>query len=321
MKITIPAVLAFCLLCSISLFAQGQYTVKGAVVDTSAKTGLANTTICVLNAKDSIIQKFAYAIEDGTFTLNGLPQGKFILVVSYPEYPDYVEDFSLDADHPAHDFGKLNMVPTAKLLTEVMIKGEVRAIKINGDTTNFNPRAYVIKPNDRVEDLLKQMPGMQIDRDGKITAQGVKVGKVLVDGEEFFGDDPTLVTKNIRADMVDMVQLYDKKSDQAAFTGIDDGQKTKTINIKLKEDKKAGAFGKLEGGIGTNGYYQGQAMFNKFKAKYKLSIYAGTANNGKIGLGEDDEGKLGMANIRQMDDEIYISYDDEDEGWDGKYYG
>src|SRR5204863_8777049 len=121
--------------------------------------------------------------------------------------------------------------------------------------------SFHVQANATVEDLLKKLPGIQIDKNGKITAQGETVQKVLVDGEEFFGDDPTLVTKNLRADMVDKVQLYDKKSDQAAFTGIDDGVKDKTINIKLKEDKKNGYFGKLDGGIGTDGYYQGQALF------------------------------------------------------------
>src|SRR6201999_4659218 len=119
-------------------------------------------------------------------------------------------------------------------------------MKIKVDTTEFNAKAFVIQPNAKVEDLLKQLPGIQVDKDGKITAQGQTVNKVLVDGEEFFGDDPTLVTRNIRADMVDKIQLYDKKSDQAAFTGIDDGVKTKTINITLKDDKKNGMFGKAE---------------------------------------------------------------------------
>ncbi len=320
MKITILAILAICL-CSLSLSAQNNYAVKGMVTDTASRVKLPNTTICILNAKDSIMYKYTYAIDNGLFAINGLPQGKFLLLVSYPDYVDYVEEFTLDATHPTHDFGNVNMQLKSKLLMEVMIKGEIRAIKIKGDTTEFNPKAYVIQPNDKVEDLLKQLPGMTIDKDGKITANGVKVGKVLVDGEEFFGDDPTLVTKNLRADMVESVQLYDKKSDQAAFTGIDDGEKTRTINIKLKEDKKSGVFGKLEGGIGTNGYYQSQAIFNKFKAKYKLSVYGSVANNGKIGLGEDDEDKLGMTNIGQMDDETFRSYSDEDDGWDGKYYG
>src|SRR5476651_397791 len=134
------------------------------------------------------------------------------------------------------------MSPRSRLLKEVIVRGTASQMKIKGDTTEFNARAFVIQPN--AKDLLKQLPGITVDKDGKITAEGQAVNKVLVDGEEFFGDDPTLVTRNIRADMVDKIQLYDKKSDQAAFTGIDDGQKTKTINVVLKEDKKKGTFGK-----------------------------------------------------------------------------
>ncbi|MDB5032759.1 MAG: TonB-dependent receptor, partial [Mucilaginibacter sp.] len=233
----------------------------------------------VLNAKDSILRKFTRAKPDGSFAINDLAKGKFILVLSYPGYADYTEGFTLDEKvEPSHDFGKLSMILKSRLLQDVIIKGSARAIKIKGDTTEFNANAYVIQPNAKVEDLLKQLPGIQVDKDGKITAQGQTVSKVLVDGEEFFGDDPTLVTKNIRADMVDKVQLYDKKSDQATFTGIDDGQKTKTINIKLKENSKNGYFGKLYGGIGTQDNYESQLLYNKFKGKEKFSI-SGTSSN------------------------------------------
>lgn len=287
-----PLIILF-LLCGIGSFAQNTNGVKGSVADTSSKVKLAGTTIAVLNAKDSIMRKFVYATDNGQFAINGLPGGNFILLVSYPAYADYVEKFTLDAAHPTHDFGPVNMQLKSKILSDVLIKGTVNAIKIKGDTTEFNAKAYVIQPNDKVEDLLKQLPGIQIDKDGKITANGQTINKVLVDGEEFFGDDPTLVTKNLRADMVDKVQLYDKKSDQAAFTGIDDGQKTKTINIKLKEDRKSGTFGKLNAGIATRDYYEGQAIFNRFKAKKKYSAYFTSGSDGKIGLGYNDNNTIG----------------------------
>src|SRR5690606_8691033 len=164
------------------------------------------------------------------------------------------------------------MLLVSQLLKDVVITGR-NAIVIKGDTIEYDASKFTIQPNSRVEDLLIQLPGIQVDKNGKITAQGQAVNKVLVDGEEFFGDDPTLVTKNIRGDMVDKVQLYDKKSDQATFTGIDDGEKTKTINIQLKEDSKNGMFGKGEAGIATDDLYQGQAMFNTFKGARKFSAY------------------------------------------------
>ncbi len=260
-------------LCVSASFAQKQYLIKGTVTDSMATYKMVNTSISVLNEKDSILVKYTRADAEGNFILNSPKSGKFILLVTYPGYADYVENFVLDSVNTTKDFGRINLILKATLLQDVIIQGKVASIKIKGDTTEYNAGSYSIAPNSKVEDLLKQLPGIQVDKDGKITAQGETVNKVLVDGEEFFGDDPTLVTKNIRGDMVDKVQLYDKKSDQATFTGIDDGEKSKTINIKLKEDKKNGYFGKLEGGVGTDKFYNNQAMFNAFKGKQKFSAF------------------------------------------------
>src|SRR6185437_4150163 len=325
MKFTI-LLFIFCFFFSFSLLAQSTYSVKGVIIDTAANAKLANTSVSVLQAKDSILVKFERAGADGSFTINNLGKGKFILLVTYPGYADYVERFSLDSAHTTHAFGKLSMILKSKLLADVIIKGTRAAIKIKGDTTEFDPRAFKIQPNAKVEDLLKQLPGITVDQDGKITAQGQTVNKVLVDGEEFFGDDPTLVTKNIRADMVDKVQLYDKKSDQATFTGIDNRKKTKTINIKLKEDKKNGVFGKVNANAGTDGYYEGQLLYNKFKAKQKFSAYGTLANDGKTGLGFQDKNKAGVDNgdIEFVDDGVILvnsSSNDALDSFDGRYNG
>jgi len=260
------------------LFAQRPYAIKGSVTDTMATYKLVNTTITLLNQKDSTLVKYARTDAEGTFTVNNLHSGKFILLITYPGYADYVENFALDTINSVKDFGSVNLILKTNLLEGVIIKGKAAAITIKGDTTEFNAASYNIQPNSKVEDLLKQLPGIQIDKNGKITAQGQKVNKVLVDGEEFFGDDPTLVTKNLRGDMIDKVQLYDKKSDQATFTGIDDGEKSKTINLKLREDKKNGYFGKLNAGLGTKGFYQNQATVNVFKGKQKYSAYGSIGN-------------------------------------------
>ncbi len=311
--------------CPAFLFAQNGFSVKGVALDSVEHVKLANTSVAVLNAKDSTLISFTRSAEDGSFLIKGLNKGKFILLMSYPGYADYVEHFNLDSNKTERNFSNINLRLKERLLKEVLIKGTAAAIKIKGDTTEFNAAAYTIQPNAKVEDLLKQLPGIQVDKDGKITAQGQAVNKVLVDGEEFFGDDPTLVTKNIRGDMVDKVQLYDKKSDQAAFTGIDDGKKTKTINIKLKEDKKSGVFGKAEVGGGTNKYYQSQVLFNAFKAKQKFSVYGTMGNNSRIGLGWEDNQKYGSSDNLQFGDsgEIYITGGNSDDldSFDGRYNG
>ncbi len=317
--------LIFCLAAQI-LLAQNSYRIKGSVADTVANVKLQHTSVVVLNAKDSTLKKFTRAAEDGTFNISGLSKGKFILLVSYPNYADYVEDFTLDSINKEHDFKRISMLLKTRLLAGVIIKGTKAAIKIKGDTTEYNASSFTVQPNAKVEDLLKQLPGIQVDKDGKITAQGQTVNKVLVDGEEFFGDDPTLVTKNIRSDMVDKVQVYDKSSDQAAFTGVDDGKKTKTINIKLKEDKKNGYFGKVDVGAATDKYYQEQLLFNKFWGKKKFSAYGTLANTGKTGLGWEDSNKYGSSNANtEVGDDgsisIYFSGGDDLDSFDGRYNG
>jgi hypothetical protein len=302
--------------------AQNTYSIKGTVADTTSKVKLANTSISILNASDSILVKYGRAGADGSFTINNLPQGKFILLVAYPDYADFKGQFVLDATNPTHDFGPISLTLKAKLLEEIVINGTA-AISIKGDTTVFSTSNLKIQPNSNVEDLLKQLPGISVDENGKITAQGQAINKVLVDGEEFFGDDPTLVTKNIRGDMVKSVQLFDKKSDQATFTGIDDGVKTKTLNIQLKDGSKDGYFGKLDGGQTPTQYYQGQGMFNRFKAKQKFSAYGTLANTGKTGLSLDDAGKLGTSSLQASDDGglYFTGSSDELESFSGRYNG
>lgn len=265
------------------LFAQNPYLIKGSVTDTMATYKLIDATITLLNQKDSTIIDHTRANAEGSFTIKNLHPGKFILLITYPKYVDYVENFILDTLNSTKNFGGIDLILKSTLLEGVIINGKTAAITIKGDTTEYNAGSYNIQPNSKVEDLLKQLPGIQIDKDGKITAQGQTVNKVLVDGEEFFGDDPTLVTQNLRGDMIDKVQLYDKKSDQATFTGIDDGEKTKTINLKLKEDKKNGYFGTLTGGLGTSDLYQTNATVNVFKGKQKYSAYGSINNTGDRG--------------------------------------
>jgi hypothetical protein len=294
MKITFLALIAIFLFAYTS-YGQNTHTVKGVTVDSVSKAKLSGS-VSVLNAKDSVLRKFTYADDNGAFTVSGLPAGKYLLFITYPGYDNKMSPFTLGPPNAVTDLGNVGMSAVVKTLNEVTIKSTPQEIKIKGDTLEFNAKAYVIQPNSKVEDLLRQMPGVQIDKNGKITVNGQPVPKVLVDGEEFFGDDPTLVTQNLRGDMVSSVQIYDRRSDQASFTGIDDGQRIKTINVKLKEDKKKGIFGKVSAGGGTDDYYEAQGIFNKFTARSKFAAYGTFANTGKTGLGAADNSRIGSSN-------------------------
>ncbi|WP_256002245.1 outer membrane beta-barrel family protein [Pedobacter deserti] len=299
-------------------YGQGPYAVKGQITDTAATYQMVNTTITLLRQKDSTLVRYTRADDQSRFNISGLTAGNYILLVTYPGYADYSEMFRLDSAQQQKDFGKINLILKATLLNDVIIKGRAVAIRIKGDTTEFNAGSYDIRPNDKVEDLLRQLPGIQVDKDGKITAHGQTVQKVLLDGEEFFGDDPTLVTRNIRSDMIDKVQLYDKKSDQATFTGIEDGEKQKTINLTLKEDKKKGHFGTLAAGAGTDNFYEAQGTASFFKQNQRFALIAGSGNTGQNNIGNRFSG---AGAVEVSGDGGIMSSGDDFENFNGGYNG
>ncbi|MEO5995137.1 MAG: outer membrane beta-barrel protein [Chitinophagaceae bacterium] len=299
--------------------------IKGSISDTSEKKNLTNTVIAVLRKTDSVMVGFTRSDKTGNFTIKNLPAGKSIILVTHPKYADYVDEIDIAANSPI-DLGKVILTQKSQLLQEYIVTN-AGAIRIKGDTTEFKADSFHMKAGSTVEDLLKQLPGIQVDKNGKITAQGEAVPKVLVDGEEFFSDDPTVVTQNMLSDAVDKVQVYDKKSDQATFTGIDDGQKTKTIDLKLKENRKKGYFGKLEGGTDAQKYWNNSAMFNAFKKKRKFSTFGLMSNTGKTGLNWQENTNYGTSGGLDMIEEggnIYFSGGSSDDfggGWDGSFYG
>lgn len=294
-------------------------TVYGSVADTVNFKPMAYSSIVLIRSSDSTLAGHQWLAPDEKFRISNIPPGKYTLRVTRPTFADYEENIVL-AENEQKNMGNIVMVSKANLLRDVIIQEKRNAITIKGDTTEFFVDSFLVNKNSNVEDLLKRLPGLQVDKSGKITAQGQEVKKVLVDGEEFFGDDPTVATRNLRADNVEAVQVFDKKSDQAAFTGIEDGVKEKTINLKLKEDAKKGYFGKVSAGAGTQDRYEADAMINSFKKKRKLSAYAATSNTNKTGLSWEDNQKYGSNENMYVDEEsgsVYSYYNSGGESFDG----
>lgn len=301
-----------------------QSSVKGIIVDTVENKNLRNTVISLMNAHDSVLVKFTRADQSGQFSIIGLDSGHYVIMITHPLFGDYFDKLELSAGADK-ELGKIFMIPKSKLLAEVILKSGA-PIRIKGDTTVYTADSFKVRPGANVEELLRRLPGITVDKDGQITAMGERVKKVLVDGEEFFGSDPGIATKNLRADIVKEVEVFDKKSDQAEFTGIDDGVKDKTINLKLKDDKKKGYFGKMEagGGMDKNEYrYNNSIMANSFKAKRKLAAYGIMSNTGQTNLDWRDAqnyggGMEGMESGMTEDGGMYISISSSD---DDNYYG
>ena len=246
--------------------------VSGAVEDTIQHKGVQNAVVALLTPIDSVLYKFTRTDAKGNYVFKNLKAGNYILMTTHPYFADYVDDISASGN--AVIIPQIALTSKSKLLQEVIVKSG-NPIRIKGDTTIYTADSFKVSANANVEELLKKLPGIQVDKNGKITAMGQQVTKVLVDGEEFFGDDPGMAVKNIRADAVKEVQVFDKKSDQSEFTGIDDGNTQKTINLKLKEDKKKGYFGKIDlaGGLvkKIDDRYNSNILLSSFKGKRKIS--------------------------------------------------
>lgn len=260
---------------SVQAFSQNG-TVKGVAFDTSINQAVPNATITVMKKKDSSLVTFSMADNNGKFELTEIPNGEYRLLLTQVNYRNSNKVFTIDNEHKNVNLGNVVMYDKNKVLDEIVI--EAPPVTLVGDTIQYNAGSFKTQPNASVEDLLKKLPGVKVEKDGTVKAQGEKVQKVLVDGKEFFGNDPKIATKNLPADAIDKVQVYDKLSDQAQMTGFDDGNSEKTINLKLKKDKKKGAFGKVNAGTGTDDRYQGKFNVNSFKGARQMSVI-GMGNN------------------------------------------
>jgi Outer membrane protein beta-barrel family/Carboxypeptidase regulatory-like domain len=253
-----------------------QGAVKGNLIDSTLQS-VSNATIAVVLKKDSSLAGYTLSDAKGSFELKNLPIGEYQLFISFTGYEIYNKAFSITADKLISDIGVITMKPDFKTLTAVVVTG-TSPVKTNGDTISFKASAFNSKPDATVEEVLKKIPGIQVQKDGTIKAMGEQVQKVYVDGKEFFGNDPKIATKNLTADMVDQIQVFDDMSEQARFTKIDDGSRTKSINIKLKKDKRKGDFGRATAGVGSDSRYEGNFSFNHFRGDQRISL-VGSANN------------------------------------------
>lgn len=285
------------LLFSLPAFAQ-KITIKGMVTD-SASAPLQYATVLLLSPKDSSLVNFGRTNDKGTFELKNLNPTNYLFKITYVGHQSFYKLIVPDGA-TGIDLGTIKLEPISKELAEVTVKGEKAPVSIKGDTVEFNAGSFRVKPNGVVEDLLKKLPGVEVDKDGTVKAQGEAVRRITVDGKEFFGRDPKMATKNLPADAIDKVQVYDKRSDQADFTGIDDGKREKNINLKLKEDRKKGAFGSITAGAGLDERYSGRLNINRFNKDKQLSVLAMGNNVNQQGFSIDDYMNFSGGLMRMM---------------------
>ncbi|MEO5890340.1 MAG: TonB dependent receptor [Ferruginibacter sp.] len=303
----IKSALCLFVLLQLTFLISSAQSIKGKISDTAARKGVGNAVVALLTPNDSTLYKFVRTNKEGDFEFSNTAPGNYIMLVTHPFFADLIDDIAVPAT--GIELNKLSLTSKSKLMQEIILKTG-SPMRIKGDTTIFTADSFQVSANANVEELLRKLPGIQVDKDGKIKAMGETVEKVLVDGEEFFGDDPGMAVKNLRADAVKEVQVFDKKSDQAEFTGIDDGKTKKTINLKLKDDRKRGYFGKIDlsGGLQKNidDRYNNNILLSSFKGKRKIAGYLLNGNTGQDGLSWQDNDKFGGG-----DDNFSISADDD----------
>ncbi len=269
--------------------------IKGQLTDQTTKEALPAATVVLLHAKDSSVASTAVSDNKGNFEITGIADGSYRLFLSFMGYKSVYKPINISTDNKQVNLGNLAMEHKGVDLKGVEILEEKPPIVVKKDTLEFNADAFKTRENSVVEDLLKKLPGVVVDKDGGITAQGQTVTKVLVDGKPFFGTDPKLATKNLPANIIDKVQLIDKKSDQAEFTQIDDGQTEKAINIVIKKDKKKGMFGRATAGYGTDDRYGLNFNLNRFRDNQQLSIIGGGNNVNNLGFTAQNQMSFGRA--------------------------
>ena len=290
MRKLISFAIALCCLLPISAH---DAVINGVLVDSQDTTELMEATVRLLMAtKDSTMVKGTTTDMNGVFNIKGVKPGKYLLRFSYLGYNDLIKHVTIGDDGRDVNMGVVTMDPNTILLKETVVMGVKSPIVVKEDTIEFNADTYKTQANAVVEDLLKRLPGVEIGSDGKITANGKEVKKILIDGKEFFSDDPTVASKNIPADMINKLQVIDRKSDLARLTGVDDGDDETVINLTVKKGMNNGWFGTVNAGYGTDDRYAGNVMINLFRDGNQFTILGGGNNTNNLGFGDGASGRF-----------------------------
>jgi hypothetical protein len=285
---------AILLISTLCCFSQSM-SISGTVFDTVAKTPLPYSVAMAVRLKDSMLVAFTRSDVNGHFELNNLQLDTLELIVSNSRFGDQSFYIIGSSNNTSFNVGTIILPPKNKQLKEVVIYAFKDPVYYKGDTLVYAADSFKVKPNATVEDLLKKLPGIKVDQSGKITSQGREIDKVLVDGDEFFGSDPTVATRNLQANGIESVQVFEKKDETNAA-----GENLQVMNLKLKEDAKKGYFGKVSGGTDFQKFYEGQAMANKFSGTQKISVFAMGGNTPRSSLDWQDINKYGLENENEM---------------------
>ncbi|RYY56023.1 MAG: TonB-dependent receptor [Chitinophagaceae bacterium] len=262
---------------AISFSAESQ-SIKGKLLDLEENRPLAGARLKLQPLRDSSNSREVVADSNGVFIFQGIPKDTFSVTVFSVGYEAYRQSVAVTDSLPDQDLGTLFIPKTSTTIGGVTVVAKTPPTQQKGDTIQYNASQFKVNPDATVEDLMKKAPGVTVGRDGTVTAQGEQVRKVTIDGKDFFGDDASAALRNLPADVVDKIQVFDRLSDQAQFTGVDDGNSQKALNIVTKSGLKNGQFGRMYAGYGTDDRFQAGGNVSFFKGDRKIS-FVGLMNN------------------------------------------
>ena len=258
--------------------AQQAFQLFGRVTD-SAGVALSHATISIFSSQDTLI---SLTQDDGSFGIINLPQTKFKLGITMKGFLPFSRSYSVSTEKRIIKLGTITLKADYNELDPVTIS-RVRPITFQTDTVSYHVAAFPVRDGSEVEDVLKRLPGIEVDMNGNVIVQGKKVQKVTVNGKDFFGGDVLLAIRNLPADVVDKLQIIDDYGDKARLTGVKSGEPAKVLNIVMKADKRNGEFGNAQVSGGDYGKYAGNAFANGFKGDRQTSINVGLSNNSPTG--------------------------------------
>ena len=288
------------------------FSLQGRVTDTSGTT-LKDATVMLLTPKDSSLVNFGHTNEFGIFVLRHVRRNIYILKITHVGYIPISQIISPPKDSLLN-IGELKLKPIIKELMEVVVRTAKAALVIRGDTIEYDATTFKVPIGSTVEDLLRRLPGVQVEQNGNIKAQGRDVKRITVDGKAFFGTDPTMASKNLQAEAISKVQVYEDQTEKAKTTGVDDGTKEKTINLELKNEFKKNGFGKIVAGGGsaekTTNHARGEVKgnYNKFDTKNQFSLIGLINNTNLAGLSWDDYQDFRGSNSFDLNDDADFGF-------------
>ncbi|MDR2534337.1 MAG: outer membrane beta-barrel protein [Tannerellaceae bacterium] len=263
---------------------QAGVEIRGSVVEKANREPVEQATVRLLTVKDSTFVTGVPSARNGNFSLKNISPGNYLMHVTYVGFEPVYQLLQISGRTNPVNVGRIEMVDASILLGEAMVFGKAAEVQVRNDTIEYNADSYKVQEGAVLEELVKRMPGAEVDSEGKITVNGKEVKKILVDGKEFFSDDPKVASKNLPASMVDKVQVLDRKSDMTMMTGFDDGSEETVINLVVKPGMKEGWFGNVMGGYGSKERYEGNAVLNRFVDKNQITVMGGLNNTNNMGF-------------------------------------